>query len=1005
MLRNLFSFRRTSKPARRSARPPAFRPCLEALEDRTVLSSYHWAAALDGNFDDVSKWLDQNGQHTGFPHAGDDARIGYSGITVTSTGDAVHNLTSGARLSVLNKGTLSILGNTSGLAALDLPAGSTLNVADGATLSIGDGTNGTNIAGTINLLGTSELDFGDSAVIAGVINNPANGHVEFLSAPLVAASYSLNPGAKLNGPGEYLAQFATVTEHTDLSIQNFTLGLGGGVTGSQNLTITGTFNWAGGELSGGGTVTIAHGATLNVSKVGLIRDETLNNHGAANWVQTGSVRAAFFFDTPVFNNLSDGTVNLQNDTSFWNADQVNNQGVLNKSSPILTGTSDTGSAAFNNSGTVNVASGQLLFASGGLQTGAFKIAAAGLVTFDGAQAWGAGVSFAGASPTDVGVVHVGNYFTNGGGTVSVLTNVTIRNLAVDANDTIHLNAGTTLTVPGQLDVGQPSNNAYPGNISGAGNLVLPAGSVFNLEQGGISTTGTTTIQKGATLDLIAVGSQAAYQGSTYLSFGTLINQGTVNYTGTGNFAVSNGATVKNQPGGVFLDANDHDIGGLGGGFFYNAGTYTKSSPVGTGSTSMLVAFNTAGTINVASGALGLPAGTAAGVFNLAAGSSVDFVADGFSTYTLNTGTQFNGAGTAYIAGLNLVVNGAVTASNFWIAPDASTKLTGSGSLRVTGALTWTGGNIGNVNGDVTLAKTGTLTIKGTQTKYLFGGILNLLGKTVWQDSGNIWVDLGGTINNEAGASFTITNDQTISNGGTFNNLGTLTKSGLIGTTTIGGTFNNGGSVIVKVGTLNLSGGVGQVDPSGTTLTGGSWSVIGSGATLQFSAYGNLKTIGTLAAVTLSSPTAVFTNLAGLTSNLGAFSLLGGITFTTAGDFNNSGTLTLGPGSTLAVNGSFVQTAAGTLNVQIGGTAASPTAGTISTSNTGTVTLDGTLNMTASIKPAVGTTFKVVNNRGSSAIHGIFAGLPEGATLTINGMTFKITYKGGDGNDVVLTRTA
>jgi hypothetical protein len=34
--------------------------------------------------------------------------------------------------------------------------------------------------------------------------------------------------------------------------------------------------------------------------------------------------------------------------------------------------------------------------------------------------------------------------------------------------------------------------------------------------------------------------------------------------------------------------------------------------------------------------------------------------------------------------------------------------------------------------------------------------------------------------------------------------------------------------------------------------------------------------------------------------------------------------------------------------------------------------------------------------------GTFAGLPEGARLTVQGQNFQISYRGGDGNDVVLT---
>lgn len=53
-------------------------------------------------------------------------------------------------------------------------------------------------------------------------------------------------------------------------------------------------------------------------------------------------------------------------------------------------------------------------------------------------------------------------------------------------------------------------------------------------------------------------------------------------------------------------------------------------------------------------------------------------------------------------------------------------------------------------------------------------------------------------------------------------------------------------------------------------------------------------------------------------------------------------------------------------------------------------------------PKQGQSFTIIDNQGTQAVQGTFNGLPEGATFTQNGVVFKITYKGGDGNDVVLT---
>src|SRR5262249_41553144 len=41
------------------------------------------------------------------------------------------------------------------------------------------------------------------------------------------------------------------------------------------------------------------------------------------------------------------------------------------------------------------------------------------------------------------------------------------------------------------------------------------------------------------------------------------------------------------------------------------------------------------------------------------------------------------------------------------------------------------------------------------------------------------------------------------------------------------------------------------------------------------------------------------------------------------------------------------------------------------------------------------------NTGMGGVGGTFSGLVEGAFLTNNGVVFKLTYRGGDGNDVAL----
>jgi SdrD B-like domain len=69
---------------------------------------------------------------------------------------------------------------------------------------------------------------------------------------------------------------------------------------------------------------------------------------------------------------------------------------------------------------------------------------------------------------------------------------------------------------------------------------------------------------------------------------------------------------------------------------------------------------------------------------------------------------------------------------------------------------------------------------------------------------------------------------------------------------------------------------------------------------------------------------------------------------------------------------------------------------------GTVTLGGSLvfDPTDSL---LANSYTIINNTGSASVNGIFAGLPEGTVVPVNGIPFVITYHGGDGNDVVLTQ--
>lgn len=95
--------------------------------------------------------------------------------------------------------------------------------------------------------------------------------------------------------------------------------------------------------------------------------------------------------------------------------------------------------------------------------------------------------------------------------------------------------------------------------------------------------------------------------------------------------------------------------------------------------------------------------------------------------------------------------------------------------------------------------------------------------------------------------------------------------------------------------------------------------------------------------------------------------------------------------------------AGTYEAEIGGTTACTQYDQMKV--TGTVDLTGgTLEASAysSYVPKAGENYTIIENDGTDAVTGTFAGLAEGATFTIGGQVLRISYRGGSGNDVALS---
>jgi RHS repeat-associated protein len=311
---------------------------------------------------------------------------------------------------------------------------------------------------------------------------------------------------------------------------------------------------------------------------------------------------------------------------------------------------------------------------------------------------------------------------------------------------------------------------------------------------------------------------------------------------------------------------------------------------------------------------------------------------------------------------------------------------------------WIGGNFFAGLGDVT--NLGTINLVGPGDKGFFEdatldnfGVINQVG------AGNLDLHSDNvaptTLKIEPSASYLISSDSGFDN--TFGgivavvNEGTLAKTAGTGTSQllINGSLTNTGRIEVHSGTLFLdANNITQV--SGTVLTGGVWNAL-DGATLQFAAGTNITTNN--AALALDGAGAAIDGIDNLAANGGSFSLTNGATFTTAADFLNSGVLTVGAGSTLAVTGAFTQTSAGTLTIQIGGTPASALFGQVAVTKTATLAGAFDLALVNGFTPTGGQSFGVMSFASASGNFASFSGLSPDFTEALTAHSLELTAGG------------
>jgi hypothetical protein len=711
------------------------------------------------------------------------------------------------------------------------------------------------------------------------------------------------------------------------------------IPGNGALTITGGLSFSGGTIGGPGFITLTIGSVSNIASGTIVV-------GRGGWVNSGTLTLGPSAGEPA---MGAGAVTIQGNTSFGRGTFTNNGTIIQTSSivngPVNCSMLNAFGAAYEIEGDVNVGN------------------AAGPITNRGTLVKAAGS----------GTSTVGSSFVNDGGTIAAVSGTLVLSTSASfAPSSTFVNTSTFQPGPGAtIDIAGSGKAIIDGTLTGSGGgqviadgansptllvgdathaggvLNFPAG-MFRLigrPSGSLDVVGGTTgaaavlsntgsIMFDTTAGTIAVGPEAA--GGPL----TVDNQGTITETGSTGLVLGQG-NIVNESGGLYDIQSDGTVA-TGSSTLTNHGTFEKSAGSGTATVGTGL-VNDGGTLVSQAGTLALSSASDSG-------STVTF--RGTSTFEPTAGTVIDfGAGTAVLTGTltgsgtgqviakqgDLEVGDATFPQAQLAFPDGMLRWIGSGasSPDISGNLPDRAAVLTNVGFIAFDTTTGGFTVGAA------GGPITLYNQGTIAQTGAGGVELDqGNIVNQSGAVYDIQSDGPVTTGGSgpegvLANMGMLRKSAGTGTSTIQ-TFSNQGTVEVRSGTLGIT-----TDPtnlSGNALLGGTWEIFAPAA-LLFESGDNLTLND--GNIVLSGAGARFANISNLATNDGSLMLASGRDFATTGSLTNNGTLTVGPATTLVVAGNYSQTAAATLDLQLGG---APTTGQF-----GQLTIDGSANLDGTLE--------------------------------------------------------
>jgi PKD domain len=783
---------RTSSPVLRHI----FRPAAFRLEERTLLSTVTWASDVSGDWDNPSMW-------TGgaVPGPNDDAVISYSDITVThdtSASDSVNSINCAAALDLTN-GSLAIATTSSISGSLTLQAatlstagtltvsgsmtwaggtatgGGALQIASGAVLDLNQPNNnatetlvGTVLqnAGTVNVLGTNNMNFGLSLQSGAGVANESGGSFTFQANASIfsdgSATYFSNAGSLTEASGTLIAAEG---EYTDIE-PSFTQTSTGSILGQGGQLVFSCCGHGGGTVDG--TVTGAAGSILEFDQpsFNFASSSDITSTGVVAFSGSEAVTIGGTYDVTGETFASHGTVSFTAPITALGSDLYIDSAVMNLPGQSFSLTTLTLESSVS-PGTLNGGGGASL-------------------TVSGTMTWvGGTVTGFGALNIPSGAVL--NLNQPGANNIETLVGAALENAGtVNVLGTNNGNYGLSL----QSGAGVENQLGASFNFQVNAPIISDGSATYFTNAGGLTQGAGATGSGGCCASAIAPAFTQTATGSVTLEAGGLYldPQGTI----SGTFTGAAGTTLYIGDGVWGLSANSsiHTAGSV---WLYNDATIAG-------------AYNVAMTTLLPSGATATFTApiTNLGDLNVQSGSTLNLPGQSLSIATVENSGIINGGG-----GASLTVSGTMT----WVGG----TVTGFGALNIPSGATLSlgeGNNTTETLDGVALENAGTAAWSTGTLVIAEGGALNNMPGAVFGSPGNTGLLSlnSGTLGGSGTINANVTNAGQVIPGGT----------GAAGTLTINGNYTQTatGALDINIGGLTADSHYSQLAVSGAATLGG-----------------------------------------------------------------------------------------------------------------------------------------------------------------------------------------